>query len=245
MDNTPVNTILATSDYSKFSIMNANREINRPHVEAIKKSIERNGNFTQFSPVLVNERFEIIDGQHRFTALSELGLPVFYVMTEGTGVKQAREMNKLNKGWGMMDWAKTYAAEGWRSYRNFVMLCEEYPTISPSVVVGYAVGAFTDGFLADFRDGSFVFPNQAIAGARERLDMLMEAGEIDVTVTTAPVAKAYLDAMNSRGFNQRRMLKKLREAGEVKKYGPKSDNLRQLEDIYNRNYTAGSRVRFF
>jgi hypothetical protein len=67
--------IQVTSDYDQFVIMEANREQNRGHIEAIKAAFGEMGNLTRVQPILVNERFEIIDGQHRFIACKELGEP--------------------------------------------------------------------------------------------------------------------------------------------------------------------------
>lgn len=239
------NVIQETTDYKKFNVLSANRDTARAHIEGIKKSIERNGNFTQFSPILVNEKFEIIDGQHRFTALTELGLPVFYIVTKGAGVAQAREMNKLNKGWAMMDWAKTYAVSGYRSYRNFLRLVEEYPSMSPTVLLQYAVGGYETGMFAEFRDANLVLPDQALPGARARIDALSEAAEIVPEISNGTMAEAFLVAMSTPGYNHKRMLNKLREVPKVEKYASKQDNLRNLEDIYNYHYTASNRLRFF
>ena len=36
-------------------------------------------------PIIVNENYEIIDGQHRYSASKELGLPIRYIVGEGYG----------------------------------------------------------------------------------------------------------------------------------------------------------------
>lgn len=239
------NVIQETRDYDQFALLDANRDTQRPHIEAIKKSIERNGNFTKFSPVLVNERLQIIDGQHRFTALKELGLPIFYIIADGSGVRQAREMNKLNKGWGMMDWAKTYAVSGSTSYKNFLTLHEEYPEIAPSVLLMYAAGGEEKGMFSEFRDGDFIFPDQALDGARKRIERLQEAQEANPSLTNGEMLKAFLYAMNLDGYDHKRMLTKLKEIPELLSFQKYNDNLRHLEEVYNYHYKAGNRLRFY
>lgn len=243
--STQRNVIHETTEYAQFNLMNANRDTSRAHIEAIKKSIEKNGNFTKFSPILVNERFEIIDGQHRFSALKELGQPIFYIVTSGSGLTEAREMNKLNKGWGMLDWAKTYANTGSRSYKNFMKLVEEYPDMAPTTVLQYALNGYERGMYSEFRDGQLVLPDQALAKTKERVDMLSEAAEIAPVVGSGTMAEAFLIAINAPGYKHKRMLAKLAEVPEVSRYMNKTDNLRHLEDIYNYHYTAVNRLRFF
>ena len=38
-----------------------------------------------FTVIIVNENYEIIDGQHRFEVIKELNLPLRYIICEGYG----------------------------------------------------------------------------------------------------------------------------------------------------------------
>lgn len=55
--------VFTTKDYSKFKHLEGNRNIVKPHLKRLKASMEKN---YLFSPILINEKHEIIDGQHRF-----------------------------------------------------------------------------------------------------------------------------------------------------------------------------------
>lgn len=79
------NVVQQTQEYDKFSLLSANRDISKGHVQSLKASIEKLGNITEKVPIIVNQNLEIIDGQHRFQALKELGLPVFYIVADGMG----------------------------------------------------------------------------------------------------------------------------------------------------------------
>lgn len=68
-----------TSNYSRFKHLNGNRNIVEPHLRRLIKSIQENG-WLENSPVLVNQKYEIIDGQHRFEACKTLGLPIEYMV---------------------------------------------------------------------------------------------------------------------------------------------------------------------
>lgn len=63
-----------TSDYFRFKILDGNRDVLKSHVNKIKESMKK---FGWIGPgIIVNEKFEIIDGQTRFYAAKELGLPM-------------------------------------------------------------------------------------------------------------------------------------------------------------------------
>jgi hypothetical protein len=81
-------TIHLTTDYGSIEFMDTiNRKVNTTNTINIMKSIEKK-NLTALNPIIVfrnpkkRGKFLVIDGQHRLTALKELGLPVYYVIDE-------------------------------------------------------------------------------------------------------------------------------------------------------------------
>ena len=66
--------VKSTTKYKIFKKLLANREVTQTRVNNIIDSIQRVGYVT--SPIIVNEKMEIIDGQGRLEALQELNLPV-------------------------------------------------------------------------------------------------------------------------------------------------------------------------
>jgi ParB-like nuclease domain len=73
-------SIYKTKDYSKFSIDDAyNRDVNENIVKKIKASIKDCGDKGHVFPIVVDDKFRIIDGQHRFKARKELGLSIYYI----------------------------------------------------------------------------------------------------------------------------------------------------------------------
>lgn len=69
--------INSTTDYDLFQFHGYNREVGK--ITKIKKSIQK-ADITAYVPIVVDEDYRIIDGQHRFCACRELGLPVYFVM---------------------------------------------------------------------------------------------------------------------------------------------------------------------
>jgi hypothetical protein len=98
--------IYVTKDYDKFEPINGNRSLNQLHINRLKQSIKEEYLETH---IIVNANYEIIDGQHRFTVIKELGLPLHYQVIHDYGLNEVHRYNQLVKAWGFMDYIKGYA----------------------------------------------------------------------------------------------------------------------------------------
>lgn len=95
-------------DYDKFHIMDkGNRDIT--HSEKIARQM---GEQFLFTVIIVNDKYEIIDGQNRYLASKLLGKPIRYVIAEGYGIKETRLYNMETKNWQKKDFIKSFADEG-------------------------------------------------------------------------------------------------------------------------------------
>lgn len=77
------NRVYMTKDHSILKNTEGNRgQLNSARINKIKKLI-KNGEFiNEVSFLLVNKRGEIIDGNHRFVAQTDMGLPLFFIITD-------------------------------------------------------------------------------------------------------------------------------------------------------------------
>jgi len=112
-----------TTDYDLFKFMKGNRNVNPFNLKRIKESMSVR---PLFSPVMVNEKFEIIDGQHRFLACKELGLPVYYIVTEGYSIEEIHILNTNSSNWKRLDYLTGYVDIGLRPYIKFKEFMDEY-----------------------------------------------------------------------------------------------------------------------
>lgn len=239
------NLVQQSSDYGQFSFIGANREQSRGHIETLKQAFEEVGNLTKVQPILVNDQYQIIDGQHRFTACMELGLPIYFTMVSGLGVREARSMNILHRNWRVDDYARSYAEEGNPNYIKYLELKEDYG-FSHSVLLAYIHNVIErSGGFKQFREGDLKIEDEP--GIRARLDLLASIGEYTTLVNNREFALAILRASKVEGYDHRRMLKKVRLHGEamLKRYGSIDDNLRQLEAIYNYAMPEANRLRLY
>ena len=80
-----VNQVNQTTDYSKFKTLKGNRSVNKLHVKRLQKSFKQS---YLLSPIIVNQNYEIIDGQHRFNAAKAENLPVNFILCNDYGLNE-------------------------------------------------------------------------------------------------------------------------------------------------------------
>ena len=148
-----VGRIYETYDYDTFRFEVVNRNIDENQVNQLKKILKENGSF--ISPIVVAKDRTIIDGQHRYHALKELGLPVRFILGEETGDLQQDiiKTNNMRKNWSFTDYLEAYAQMN-ENYRQALMIVEEFKDIaSPSTLIRF-IGANGTGDSSVFRKGS-------------------------------------------------------------------------------------------
>lgn len=99
-----------TDDLEKFRWMGGNREIRPSWVNELKKSIMKNG-YLKSQPIVVNEYYEVVDGQHRLEACRQLGCPIYYTVEIGATLKDCQALNQGAKRWKMDDYILSYAVD--------------------------------------------------------------------------------------------------------------------------------------
>ena len=128
--------ILSTKDYSLFSFIENNRIVKRSHVNEFIEEIKKD-DMTMCFPIVVDSDLRIIDGQHRFHACMELGLPIYYVIKNDSDAEQSMiNCNKINKKWEMMDWLRYRANKNGGCYKQLLDYIQQtYTTNSNAMVI--------------------------------------------------------------------------------------------------------------
>lgn len=240
--------ISVTSNYDRFKFLTANRERGNAHVERLKAAFVEFGNLTRVQPILVNDRWEIIDGQHRFQAAMELNEPIYYTVAAGLGVNEARSMNILHKPWTTDDFAHSYADSGDANYRRYLELREEFPSFSHSVLlVVINRGSDRSGMLRDFREGNLTITPEDLRNIKAALaELETEAELIPAGTTQKELHLALVRARRTENYDHHRMVQKLQlQGGSVPRFGSSPDYLRALEDVYNYRVSDSQRARLF
>ena len=98
-------TYFETKNYSIFKFLNGNRNLELPHLKRLTESMTE---MYLLSIIVVNEHFELIDGQHRFTAAQHLGLPIHFIIKTGYGLKEVQRLNTNSSVWNKKTYLESY-----------------------------------------------------------------------------------------------------------------------------------------
>lgn len=117
-----------TTDYSIFKRAN-NRFIDPKDVERKKRDILKRG---LQQPLIVNSRYELVDGQHRLRALMELGEKVHYIVSSNWNSEEdTAAINNMQKSWNTENWAQFVSTrEGGERVANALPIAKEYCRLS-------------------------------------------------------------------------------------------------------------------
>lgn len=242
-------TIYETYDYQKFTILAANRDINDPNYRGLVESFKEEHLLTIF---IVNEKYEIIDGSHRFQASVELGLPIRYTIAPGYGMNEVRRYNSTMKKWDKMDYMGSYAVEGKDAYIELQDFMKQFPKFGIQVSIKLLTGIWRktkreDGKLVGlktFQKGGLRIESPAKAYILAR--RIMEFEDYYKGFNNPMFIGALIPILNKKCYDHKRMMQKLRVAPyHLEKQGNKDQYRLLLQKIYNYKTTPENRVDFF
>lgn len=124
------NQVQTSSDYAKFKTLIGNRKPNELHIKRLISSFKER---YLFSPILVNEKMQIIDGQHRFLSAKELNLPINYLVVEGYGLEEVQILNTNSANWKKEDYLKAYCDLGIEPYLQMRQFMLDFPDFGVAI----------------------------------------------------------------------------------------------------------------
>lgn len=249
----PVLSIYKTFDYDMFKMMDDNRDINTLHVQRLVESFKTKH---LVSPITVNERKEVIDGQHRLLASKETGMPVYYMVLKGYGIQEVQIFNTNQKNWGKIDYLKMYCSEGKKSYMELSKFMEDFPdfgiqaaerivTLSPYAKRQGRVNGHK-AQMKDFEEGKLSVPN--ITKSYQLARKLAEFKPYYPGYHRGVFISAVLPLFASKVYDHKEMIYKLgvcSEKGMRLVDCPNVESYRMmLEDIYNWKRQKENKVSF-
>ena len=163
--------VYVTDNYKMFRHLEGNRDVKDGRVAGIINSISKIGYVC--SPIIVNEKMEVIDGQGRFEAAKRLNLPVYYLIVKGIGLDECRAMNIKQSNWTTDDFIKSYCTTGDQNYIYLSQLYKEFKkdlgadTLIGVVTDRYGSGKETCNSLDIIRNGELEFTEEDYAEARK------------------------------------------------------------------------------
>lgn len=226
--------IHVTTDYSMFHRLDGNRSIEKSRKNKVRRSVRNIGQIPV--PIVVNEKYEVIDGQARLEVFEELGLPVYYIVCDGLGIADCIAMNISGTNWRINDYIDSYAEQGNTSYVLLKSLIDEYPEILLTNIACAATGLFsvpTD----TIKNGQIEISKRDAAYAREILDYILkfmptiknEGMDNERTLVNALMFAFQYDDVD----NEYLLAKFTQNYRKISGFGKIDDCLECLSEVYN------------
>ena len=239
-----------TEDYTRFEFNELNRGVDAAHVRKLKKNIKDIG---LVQPITVDSDGHIIDGQHRFHACRELGIPVRYIIQDSMNMEDVVALNNMSKPWSTMDKVQSFAAQGNEHYQkllDFYQDCKDLDNrISIRVAIliaqGRASHASSNQKKMNIGKGTWEF-REDYEVALKRLYSLLQFKRWDFYLKQSFVT-AFLRCLRTiDGFDPSELLKRAETHSHMFVYaGTTEETLRVFENVYNYRRKGNNHKRFF
>ena len=144
--------IKKTTDYTLFKKLDGNRDVSRTN--ALVKSIKE-FDLTMYSPIIVSEDFRIVDGQHRFEACKQLGLPIYFIVMPSEKAEQAMiVLNKCQSQWRNEEFFQYNVKKACGTYIELKEYMDKYKIMLSNAVILFPYKPFE---TKKIRDAKFTF----------------------------------------------------------------------------------------
>ena len=232
--------IHSTMDYSQFKYIKGNRELVEAHVKKLSDQISKK----DFQiPIIVNEKMEVCEGQHRLEAYKSLGMPITYMIKEGLVIQDIRKMNSTARAWTMQEFLDSHVTLGNKDYEVLKWFHEKYEfSISDSISMLNGKGWHSSEDLADFKEGNFKVTD--LEWAKDTADKIQQIGEYFPYYKKRSFVGAIISALKDSTFIWKVFLARLEShSSKLKNQGSRNDFILNIERLYNHNTSAGKKIR--
>ena len=161
-----------TTDYFLFKSIEGNRNKNLMHINRLRDSMTENYLFTV---IIVNEKYEIIDGQHRFEVIKELNLPMHYIICKGYGLNEVHVLNQNSKTWKSDDYLEAYCNLSYPHYVNYNIFKTRYQMGHKLCMAILGGTSFSPGAnqIKEFHKGQFILKDfKKACGLAEKIEII-------------------------------------------------------------------------
>jgi hypothetical protein len=236
-----INEVLKTKDYDKFCRLEGNRMINTANLKQIKKSMLEK---QLISPIIVNEKMEVIDGQHRFQAQKELELPVYYVVQFGYGREETQILNSNSRNWSIDDYMDSYCESNLTHYLTYRDFFHKWG-FKHNEIMNMLNGTIHDRSLQTyFKCGKYKV--KKLKQAEQQAKQITEMIKFYAGYKRRGFVLAMLECFNNDSFDFKYFLKKCKyQSTKLVDCVRYQDYLKIIEEIYNYKTRTKEKIRLY
>jgi hypothetical protein len=254
MNQDIVNVIRSTYDYGMFKIHQRNRCVNKNHVACLVELINANDLGIDY-PIIIDEEYNIIDGQHRFVARQESKKEIYYICAKVTKIENVAGANIITLKWTPMDFVTYFSKHGNEKehYIKFKSFIDNFAGLSvhtAAMILGYHdSGSQKTGSdlkqTITIKEGTFKFPegNQHEIDTQRILEICEHMDGSDKKIKRV-VVRAYISHIKpTEGYNHEQLIKNMKRR-KIKSLNVAKDLAMELNDVYNYGLTTQNRISF-
>ena len=228
------NTVYKTTEYGLFTKILGNRELRKYHVKYLKeaqaeKQIE--------APIIVNETYQIVEGQHRYEACKALNLPVFYIIIPGLNLEDVQRLNTNSKDWNLSEHLNSFCVRGFKEYLTYREFKEKFKfnhNETIAMLEGISNKDKTRVLWTKFKDGNFKVKNRETSW--ENAQKIIQVKQYYDGYNRRCFVFALLVCFEHESYDHDVFMKKLsKQSGKLTDQVHEDDYLRIIQKVYNRN----------
>lgn len=241
-----VGYVFETYDYQKFKKLEGNRSVLETRKKRIEKSVNEHGQ--RFNPILVNEKFEVVEGQGRLEVFHAKNMPIQYIVHDGLTLDDCVVFNSTNTSWTLQDYIDSFIAQGNENYIRLNNLIKAHKQI-PINAVMFAVTGMTGGSKSeksDIKGGKVVVTEADYLHAE---NLLSYADKFWANFTKGNrnyMAVAAMFAYSIDGIDREQLVDKWNKYGRIKRFDIPATTIYDacgvLEGVYNYNIKGKSAI---
>lgn len=230
--------IVSTKDYNRFNLIAGNRPVNERHIKELIVSMTEE---ECVSPIQVNEKYEIIDGQHRFRALVELKKPVHYYVVKGAGLQTVQRLNSYTKNWTTDNYLDSYVDAGYEDYIKYKGFKEMYK-FGNSINILLLTGSIDRGTEeTKFKNGQFKV--KSLESAVENAMKLEGLAKYIPWYKERSWCYAVLRCLKTKGFDYNQFLHKCSgQQRKLVKCANTEQYIAMIEEVYNYHSNKNNKI---
>ena len=225
--------IESTYSYQLFEFFDSNRPADH-YIKVMQSIIERD--LTPYNPIITlysQGKYWIIDGQNRFTACKELGLPIYYTVVQDGREADIMALNISQKNWSSKDYFKYYVKKNVDTYVRIEKIMKQYPVLRLGNVISCYINQGSTNRTDQWRSGTAELTKQSEDKLRQVAHLYTKVHDLlpvegDQRTKIAAIHHV-LDKVDTKRF-----IRQLQKYGKLMRGAVTTDMyVDELEKIYN------------
>jgi len=240
-----------TTDYHLFGFIKGNRGINQTNLNNIKESLSTKQILESSIIIGIDnvsndgKPYKIIEGQHRFTACCELGLPVSFIIREDFDIKVMEKslsivelLNTASKTWDITNFMYSKCLLGIKPYVLYNQLFEKYNSFEHENILSI-VNRYRDDYkyvwFQQFKEGELLLTDEIYKQVDKDLSILNSMVPSIMNSGKRQYIKALTNIIYTPNLDVERLVNRMLKHGDL----PISKTLEKcyeviVKDVYNK-----------